>query len=188
MKIFLSLNVANPDQLLAFEELVSSLKSIGVSVVSAIDLKRGSLDNSQFESLDALIIDGSGEGSETGYLLAIGLAHKKPVLYLLPKGSVIDPSVEALTFNKEVKKYIKISFYSKESLHAKVRAFLQYLDENLGKEAYTIKYTLRLSPRIDRYVTWKSERVKKNKADFIRDAMSDQMNADEEYKNRLKAP
>lgn len=186
MKVFLGLNVSGPKELLAHEQLIGRLKALGVSVVTAIDLKRGNLDHAHFESLDALIIDGSAEGSESGYLLAIALAHKKPVLYLLPKGTSIDASVDALTYNKEVKKYIRIVFYSPENLNTKVRAFLQYIDENVGREAYTIKYTLRLSPRIDRYATWKSAQAKKNKADFIRDTMGDMMKNDEEYSSRLK--
>jgi hypothetical protein len=186
MKLFISLNISGPKELLLHQELVQELKRLGISVWTSIDLKKGNLEGTHFEELDALVIDGTALEADAGYLLALGLAHKKQVLYLLAKGSILDSSVEALTHNKEVKKHIKIVFYSPDSLIKKVKAFLQYLDENIGQESYTIKYTLRLSPRLDRYLVWKSKQIKKDKADLFREWLNESMQKDEEYQKRLE--
>lgn len=186
MKIFISLNIAGPKELLLHQDLVAELRKLGITVSTGIDLKKGVLEGSHFQDLDALVIDGTSLEADAGYLLALALAHKKQVLYLLSKGSLLDPSVEALTHNTEVKKYIRISFYAPDTLTKKVKAFLQYLDENIGQESYTIKYTLRLSPRLDRYLVWKSKQIKKDKADVFRNWLNETMAADQDYQKRLE--
>ncbi|MBU1167747.1 GAF domain-containing protein, partial [Patescibacteria group bacterium] len=46
-----------------------------------------------------------------------------------------------------------------------------------------IKFTLRISKEIDRYLNWKVHNTKKTKADFLREAiLEDLMEPDEEYK------
>lgn len=186
MKIFLSSRISNPKELLTQQTLIQELKKIGVSVITTMDVQKGSFEPQGIVSLDALVIDGSSQDADAGYLLAIALANKKPVLYLSPKGDPLDPSVEALAKNVDIKKYIKIVYYSTDSLVKKVKSFLQYLDENVGKESFTIKYTLRVSPRLDRYATWKAGKCKKNKADFLRDWLSDMLEKDDEYRKRLE--
>jgi len=185
MRIFISPNVNGPKELLLYEELKQQLRKLRVSTTSSLDIKKSISEKKEFEEFDALVLDGSSQDSDIGYYLAIALAHKKPVLYLLKKGDVIDSAVEALTRNKEVKKYIKIVFYSSESLVRKIKSFLQYLDQSIGKELYTIKYTLRLSPRLDRYITWKAQQLKRNKADYIRDHVNELMKSDTEFRERL---
>ena len=185
MKIFLSLNIGSPKDLLQMQDLEKNLKGLGIEVATPVDMQKGNLDAQSFQALDALIIDGGSQDAETGYLLAIALAHKKPVLYLLRKGSLLDSAVDALAKNAEVKKYLRIKFFTSDSLVRKVKEFLQYLDENIGKETFSIKYTLRLSSRLDRYIRWKANQSKKNKADFLRDLANDLMKNDEEYKRRL---
>ena len=128
MKIFISPNVNGPKELLLYQDLVKELRKLKVQVVSSIDVKKQQSERREFEEFDALILDGSSKEADTGYYLAIALAHKKPVLYLQQKGELLDPSIESLTKKKEVKKYIKIYFYSSDSYIRKVKAFLQYLD------------------------------------------------------------
>lgn len=186
MKIFLTHRTGSPEDVLLHQHLLSELKKLGVTAISGTDFKKGEFGDSGFQSLDAVIIDASSETSEIGYMLAIALAHKKPVLYLLRKGSLLDASVDSLSKNGEVKKLLHVVFYASDSFVRKVKSFLQYLDQNLGKESFSIKFTLRLSPRIDRYLNWKAGKADKNKADFLRDWVNDLMQSDEEFKKRLQ--
>ena len=186
MKIFISLDIGGPGDLLRQQEALQFFKQVQVGVTTAVDVQKGGFSDKGLDDFDAVIIEGGSHVAENGYYLAMALAHKKPVLYLLKKGEIIDAAVDALTRNHDVKKYIRVVFYSPESFLKRIKTFLQFLDHDIGKELFTIKYTLRLSPRLDRYVTWKSERDGKNKADFIRDAMSDIMKGDEEYRQRLE--
>lgn len=186
MKLFISLNIESPVDLLRQQEVIKFLKSFHISVMTAVDVKEGGFSNQGLNDFDAIIIEGGSHSAENGYFLAMALAHKKQVLYLLKKGEMMDAAIEALSKNADVKKFIRIVFYSSDNLIKHLKSFLQYLDEDIGKELYTIKYTLRLSPRLDRYVSWKSEREGKNKADFIRDTMNAIMKSDEPYKRKLE--
>ena len=185
MKLFLSTSISGPKELLQHQNLVSVLKKLGIVIVTNLDLKHGEFDGSGFASIDAVIIDATATDVDTGYTLAIALAHKKPVLYLLRKGTLLDSSVDALASNKEVQKLLHVQFYEPDMIIRKVKNFLQYLDHSIGKESFSIKYTLRLSPRIDRYLTWKSAEAKKNKADFLRDWVEGLMKSDDHYTKRL---
>lgn len=188
MKLYYLANVNNPAQLLAFQEATQMMKKFGLIVYSNVstktDFELSEKDN--LEQIDAVIVDASSTQAEVGYLLAVAIAHKKPVLYLIPKGSVLDDSVKALLNNKEIKKYLRIEYFFPKTILKKIQEFLQYLDQDMGREAYSVKFTLRLSPRIERYLQWKAEQVNKNKADFVRHELEEMLKKDEEYKNRLK--
>ncbi|MEK7584597.1 MAG: hypothetical protein AAB490_05105 [Patescibacteria group bacterium] len=185
MRIFISTHIKEPADVVLHQKLLQELKALGISIITNLDMKKGEFESSGFGGLDAVVIDGAADVAEVGYILAIALANKRPVLYLLPKGSLIDASVQALTKNADVRKLLRIIFYTSDTLILKIKQFLQYLDQNLGRETFSIKYTLRLSPRLDRYLTWRAGQVKKNKADFLRDWVNNLMQSDEEYKKRL---
>lgn len=186
MKLYLHFNVKNPKDLLLYQDLLKALKDIGIAILTNLETKKDELDEAGFKSLDALVIDGSAQDAETGYLLAMALANKKPVLYLLRKGNLLDTSIEALTKNAEMKRYLKVAFFASDSLVRKVKGWLQYLDTSVGREIFNLKFTLRLSQRLDRYLTWKADKARKNKADFLRDYLVSFMDSDEDYKNRLQ--
>ena len=98
---------------------------------------------------------------------------------------LLDDSIKALIKNKEIRKFLKIEFFSQENYQRKIKDFLQYLDQDIGLESYSIKFTLRLSPRLERYLEWRAEKSGKNKADFVRGQLEALMKADEEFRGRI---
>lgn len=188
MRIFYFANVKNPGQLLMFQEASSLLRKYGLSVVDNVkskpDFELG--EQGGIDQIDSVIIDASGSDAEAGYLLAVAIAHKKPVLYLLPAGTQLDASVKALTLNKAIKDYLRVEFFLAANFSKKIKEFLQFLDQDIGKEAHSVKFTLRLTPKLERYLNWKAEQSNRNKADYVRSYLDESMKADEEYKNRLK--
>ena len=187
MKLYYFANVKSPAQLLAYQEAVSMMKKADLqvfsNVASASDFELSEQDN--LVQIDAVILDSSSSEAEVGYLLAVAISHKKPVLYLKPKGMLLDDSIKALIKNKEIRKFLKIEFFSQENYQRKIKDFLQYLDQDIGLESYSIKFTLRLSPRLERYLEWRAEKSGKNKADFVRGQLEALMKADEEFRGRI---
>lgn len=181
MRILISATDKGPRELLLHQKVANHLRGMGVNVVTAEEMRERHTGDATFASIDGFIIDGTTLESDNGYLIAIALANKKPVLYLVEKGNVLDSSVDALTKNKDVKKYLKIGFFTPDSIITRVKVFLQFLGQTAGREAYSVKYTLRLSPRMDRYLKWKADKVHKNKADFLRDMLEDITKSDKEY-------
>jgi hypothetical protein len=187
MRIYYYANVKNPTQLLIFQETSQLLRKYGLSIIDNVkskpDFEMG--EQGGIEQIDAVVIDSSGLDAEAGYLLAVAIAHKKPVLYMLPTGSKLDDSVKALTLNKSIKEYLRVEFFLPGNFGAKVKEFLHYLDQDIGKEAHSVKFTLRLTPKIERYLNWKAEQKKSNKADFVRQQLEEMMKHDEDYRGRL---
>ena len=62
--------------------VLSNLAARNVSSFSSQDLEKIGSGEAMVERVDAVIIEGSRSLPETGYLVAIALAHKKPILYL----------------------------------------------------------------------------------------------------------
>jgi uncharacterized protein Usg len=188
MRIYYFANVNNPTQLLTFQETSQLLRKYGLTVIDNVKAKPDfeMSDQGGIEQIDAVIIDSSGSDAEAGYLLAVAIAHKKPVLYMLPTGTKLDPSVKALTMNKTIKEYLRVEFFLPKNFEVKVREFLQYLDQDIGKENHSVKFTLRLTPKIERYLHWKAENLDTNKADFVRQQLEDIMKHDETYRKRLE--
>jgi len=187
MRIYYFANVKSPTQLLIFQETSQLLKKYGLLVVDNVkakpDFELG--EQGGIEQIDAVIIDSSGSDAEAGYLLAVAIAHKKPVLYLLATGTQLDPSVKALTLNKTIKEYLRVEFFLATNFAKKIKEFLQHLDQDMGKEAHSVKFTLRLTPRIERYINWKADKLATNKADFVRQQLAEMMKKDESYRERL---
>ncbi len=188
MRIYYFANVKNPTQLLIFQETSQLLRHSGLTVVDNVKAKPDFEMDEQggVEQIDAVIIDSSGSDAEAGYLLAVAIAHKKPVLYLLATGTKLDTSVKALTLNKSIKEYLRVEFFTVNNFKTKVKEFLQYLDQDIGKENHSVKFTLRLTPKIERFLHWKAEKQTTNKADFVRQQLEEMMKHDEDYRRRLE--
>ena len=131
--------------------------------------------------MDALIIEGTRPLSESGYLIAIALAHHKPILYLSEKGKLISKNLLHLQKDKETAKFLSLEYYTENNLEKIVLDFLQTVEKGEGREAPTIKFTLRLTSRIERYLYWKTHNTKISKADFLRELIEGLIDKDDEY-------
>jgi len=160
----------------------------GVDVVSNLR-KRPDDDELSFEKMEGLVIEGSKSAPEAGYLIATALSQEKPVLYLLPKGSIIPDQLRLLMNNKKFKKIFLLNFYGQKTLNNFLIDFIDIIETGeLRRQVPTIKFTLRFTPRADRYMTWLSRKKNISKADLLRKMIDEDIKNDEEYQGHLRRP
>lgn len=181
-----------------FSKIISILNSAGVLVMSNLaDKNISGFSNSDLEKIDqsgevllermdALIIEGTRPVTESAYLIAIALAHHKPILYLCEKNKIINKNLLHLQKDKNTAKFLDLKYYSDNSLEKIVLEFLQTVEKGEGREQPTIKFTLRITPRIERFLYWKTHNTKISKADFLRELIEELIDEDEDYQKFAK--
>ncbi len=134
------------------------------------------------ERIDAVIIEGSEPTPEAGHLVALALAYRKPVLYLCERGKTIDRHLQRLLENKASSAFLRLEHYGLDSLPSRLQGFLHLVERGEGIDAPTIKFTLRLTPAIERYLAYRVKGSKKTKADFLRELLDGLMGEDQGYR------
>jgi len=171
------------------EKILSFFKENGVVVLTNLQSRQPEFDKLSFENMDGLVVEGSGSANEVGYLIALALAQQKPILYLLPKGSLLPDQLRSLMQNKKLKKLFMLHYYSQRTLNNFLIDMIDIIETGeLRREVPTVKFTLRFTPRADRYLTWVSRKKKLSKADFLRKKIDEIIMADEKYQNHLRKP
>lgn len=138
------------------------------------------------EKVGAIVLEVSSIDQQTNYLLAQAILLQKDTLCLYNKAK---PPRQLLMYlgKKNVPKCIQTKAYTEKGLQGLVQKFIKTVKPDVEiDEAPNIKYTLRITSSIEKYLNWKSRQDKINKADFIRDNISKQMRKDEEYRKWLK--
>jgi len=178
-----------------YRQIVGVLKEAGVFVVASsdennTDFKKEELENMQesgeilLDKMDFIIIEASKTDQEIGYLLAYAISQKKPLLYLYKKGT---PEKVAFGYlnKKNTPDFIRMASYTIKDLQQKV---LQFVDEvGMGKglkEKPNIKFTLRITSQMERYLDWKSKRKKKTKAEFLRNILERMIEEDQDFRGK----
>ena len=169
----------------------------GVNLVSNLEKKLSRGENEarksiSYDQIEAVIIEGTKISPDAIYVIATALAYKKPVLYLMEKGNAIPEQLEYIRKDPNLGENFFLKFYSKnekdKSIYKSIIPdFLNLLESgSLIKEKVNVKFTLRISPKIERYLTWKSMAEKKAKAEYLRQKLEEIMSNDPEYKNFLR--
>ncbi|MBI3290928.1 hypothetical protein HYZ76_01440 [Candidatus Falkowbacteria bacterium] len=181
-----------------FSQIIGTLSSSGVLVMSNLadknisgfssaDLEKISQAGEVLlEKMDGLIIEGTRPAAESAYLIAVALAHHKPILYLVEKGKIINKNLLHLKKEKNTGKYLTLKYYTDKELEKAVLDFLQTVEQGEGREVPNIKFTLRITPRIERFLHWKTHNTKITKADFLRELIERLIDQDEEYQKFIK--
>lgn len=163
--------------------VMSNLANPHVSGFSSQDLER--IEESGevlLERVDAIIIEGSKPLPESGYVIALALAHHKPILYLTERQKPMNKNLAHLVKNKSTAKLLMLAAYTEASLEKVIAEFLQGIEQGEGRELPTIKFTLRITPLIERYLHYKTHNTKLSKADFLREQIEHLIDHDNEYK------
>lgn len=173
-----------------YVRIVEILRNAGIFVVSSsnennTDFRKEDLEAMQesgeilLDKMDCFIIEGSQPDQEIGYLLAYAISQKKPLLYLYHKNTPERVAHGYLT-KKNTPEFVCMEEYSRESLESVVMNFVDDVTSGKGlKQRPTIKFTLRITPRMERYLEQKAKRAKKTKADFLRQWLEQKMGEDE---------
>jgi len=177
-----------------YQKIIDILTNAGNSVMSDLGLQKSvrfsETDIEKFrnkgetllEQMDALVIEATDKSPENGYLVALALTHKKPTLFLHQKGTDVDKNLITLQKQKHAARLLKITGYSESKLEKVLLEFLESVEKKGGKEIPNIKFTLRITSRIERYLHWKTHNTEKSKADFLREKIEKMMDEDEEFK------
>lgn len=151
-------------------------------------IQRPLFDGKSFESLamvDMLILEITEANPNVNYLLAQGVLQQKPTLCLYKKNKEPRDLLNYL-IKRGTPKCITTHAYSEKSLANFVERFLATttLLPNHLEDSPSIKFTLRLTPQVDRYLDWKAKKMNRSKADVLRDWLRLRMDEDNEFRNK----
>lgn len=198
MKIYFFGNLHSTPQLARkFSRVISILENNGIQVYSNVKEKQipayerekvFQKEESFIEYVDALIAEGTNPSFESTHLIALAIAHKKQVLYLVEKEKYIDNNLLKLQNNRRAKRFFKINFYTDINLDAIILDFLQIIEKRgvMAKEKPEIKFTLRITSKIEQYLKWRTHNTNISKADFLRGEIEKMIEKDEEFKKFLE--
>ena len=136
--------------------------------------------------MNGLIIEITKFDPQITNLLAQAMAQKKPTYCLYHRNK---PPRETLVFlkRKSIPKFIKTDSYTEEVLEKRLLTFLNKVPSaGVKEEIPSIKFTLRITPQIEKYLHWLTHNTKSTKADFLRDEIKKMMDEDKEYQEYLK--
>jgi hypothetical protein len=180
---------SNAEQDSDSKQIVSWLKKSGVQVMdnSSANIRLQSSNSEQsFSKVDALVVHGKKMDAKSGYWTALALSQNKDVLCLLPQGSKVDEALSSLQADNTVAKKLHVVFYQVDDLQEKILDFLRLLDQDSLRDLFNIKYTLRVSRKINDYLNWKADKLGVRKADWLRDQIQDIIKDDSDYKKHLE--
>lgn len=148
-------------------------------------VQRPMYDGKQFESLamvDILILEITDANPGVNFLLAQAVLQQKPTLCLYQKNHEPRDLLNYL-IKKGTPKCITTHAYFAGSLPNQIDRFLSEVSKLplAIEEIPSIKFTLRLTPQVDRYLDWKAKKIKKTKADLLRDWLRLKIDEDGEY-------
>lgn len=140
---------------------------------------------STLEAMDGFIIESSQPDRDVHYCFSLAVIQKKPVLGLYERGK--EPrELLSLFRQKNVPDFIQLKSYTKETVEKTILTFLPSIEAYGQIELPTIKFTVRITRQIERYLHWKSAQKNISKADFIRDILKHHFQDDDKYQKYLK--
>lgn len=144
----------------------------------------------QFENLrsvDFLILEITESNPEVNFLLAQAILQQKPTLCVYKKNREPRDLLNYL-IQRGTPKCITAHAYFRGSLSKVINRFLASVAELPQEidELPSIKFTLRLTPKVDRYLDWKSKKMHRTKADLLRDWLRLKMDEDVDFQKRLR--
>lgn len=161
------------------------------------DKKGGECSPSSFpsfflsDSFQAVIIEEYAHPRDTGYLTAFALMKKKPLLYLISKYKLPAQAsyVEYLKYvHGHGEKRVYVRYYDVLSLQRLISDFVERVQKDPRVDPPRVKFTLRLTEKLEEYLTWKSGRSHKSKAKVIRSAIDGLMEEDKHYPANRENP
>src|SRR3989338_8633319 len=86
------------------------------------------------EKMDGVVIEETRPFAESSYLIALALAHKKPILYLLEKGRAVNKNLLHLKNDKSVAKLLNLVNYTEKDLENNILEFLDEIEKGEGRQ------------------------------------------------------
>lgn len=176
-----------------YQLIISYLTKSGFKVISkipsddAVDLRPEQMADSKksqesfLAKMKGIVLEVTEPDPEIGYLLAYAMMQKKPALCLYQKGKNIK-SVLSYLGTKPPRNLITRA-YNENNLEKIIVDFAKRLETSPEEsDIPSIKFTLRISPRISSYLAFKTHKKNISKADWLREKIRKMITEDEEYK------
>jgi hypothetical protein len=174
-----------------YKKIAESLRAAGIFVVSSsdennTDFKKEDLERMNeageilLDKMDGIIVEASKPDQEIGYLLAYAISQKKPLLYLYQKGTPEKVAQGYLT-KKNTPENISMCAYGRSGLEETLMQWIAAIGGG-RHEKPTIKFTLRITPRIEQYLGRQAKQKRMSKADYLREIVEGIIKKDEEFK------
>lgn len=141
---------------------------------------------SMLDQVGAIVIEGTTPDPDVGYLVAYAIAQKRPLLLLLDHAHSRQHPIEKFGQRHALPPTLIVSPYHWKTLETLIIAFLKKLDDIEYLEVPSIKFTLRITPQIERYLHWKTHNTNLSKADFLRQLLLDEVIAKDEGYQRYR--
>src|SRR3989339_431522 len=127
------------------------------------------------DEVDLLILEITHPTPDLHFILAQAILADKPTLCVYAKNQSPHTLLSYIK-RRPAPRAIKTFSYTEKSLPGGLQHFLELHDKSLRKtdDLASIKFTLRLTPRIDRYLDVCTEKHHKTKADYIRDLLEEE--------------
>lgn len=135
------------------------------------------------DEVDALILEITRPTTDSQFILAQAMLAKKPILCLYRKNFPPDDMLRLV--HERHGRTVRTFSYTKRNLAIVVQKFIDefYSEKKSYDEKTRIKYTLRLSPKCDRYIAWVCKRERISKADYFRLFLEHQQSHDPNYRD-----
>lgn len=123
-----------------------------------------------YDKMEAMILELPTQDPEIGFITAMGVMKKKPILFLLEKGVLIPEKLKELQ-QSEYGRYMTLIRSQGKLNTTRLKAIQQFLKKaKKGDfEGAMVKYTLRLPKELDLFLQKKSLLEKRSKAQIIRE-------------------
>jgi hypothetical protein len=165
-------------------QLAEKCKS-ALAILNIQTIEANASSSSLPASINGVIIEANQPNAGAGFLLALAVQNKLPVLCLVEKGRPLPEPLDTVRSCPTYNRQLKLVRYS----NGKVRRYIEQFAASCagkGTEQPSIKFTLRLTPELDRYLTWRAASERAEKAQFIRQLITSQVMAqDEAYQEYL---
>lgn len=181
-----------------FPGIEKELRRSGISIISSIkgrededldiDLIREAdeIGAMLLQKVDAMIIEISEFDPEISYLLAYAILQKKPTLCLHRRGVSPERTLKYLAIDKRPE-FMKIKSYSYKNLEETLLKFVKgFSPDGTIEEHPKIKFTLRVTSEIDKYLHFKTHNTKKTKAEFLREEIKELMKKDKDWQRYIE--
>lgn len=175
-----------------YKTIADTLRAAGIFVVSSsnennTDFTKEDLERMNesgeilLDKMDGIVVEASKSDQEIGYLLAYAISQKKPLLYLYQKGTPEKVAFGYLT-RKNTPENVHMQVYGRKDLEQVLLAWVAAIGGG-RHEKPTIKFTLRITPRIEQYLNKEAKNKRMSKADYVRELIEEIIKKGEEFKN-----
>lgn len=137
------------------------------------------------ESVNAMILEIGYPTPELQYIIAQAVVLRLPTLCLYTKDKEPKDILRQLN-HAHLPKCMNFRTYTRATIDTALFRFLNALDKTIKVEdAPNIKFTLRLTPGIDHYLTWLARQKKINKAEHIRKLIREDSEKNDDYQQNI---